>query len=573
MACIGSTQTRQGQIAEASAREGLAARTSGGRAERLRRAWHCSRLWVRVQADAFWLAPIVYLQAVAWRVRGLRVRSRNTIAALAGRSPSAYRYWISRREPELLKALLAEPVVPGPALIAVSGRSSVSEVADLVSTTGAWLCPVGPGDRLAPDAVDIYERAIAASPQTDIIYADDDLIDATGNRHEPHFKPDWNPDLFRHHDYLVGACAVHVRPEDLTGLSEDRWAEQLVGKALERGRTPVHLPVVLHHRTARPLPVPPRKPAHPIPRAAPLVSAIIPTRNQAALLRTCLDGLRAAAYPAVETIVIDNGSDQPEALDLLHKLDREGVVVLRMPGPFNYSRLNNEAAARAKGEYLCFLNNDVEMLDSDWLALLIRQALRPEIGAVGARLLYEDRTIQHAGVFTGIGGGAGHAHRFERADEPGYFGRSSLPQQVTAVTAACMAVAKTKFMAVGGFDEEQFPVAFNDVDLCLKLNARGWQAFYEPRATLIHHESKSRGNDSAKPNRVRFAGELAALKRGGTRTRAAILITTRSSARSASNSSSQSDGQALSPRRDALRGSIRQYRGHSGCASSQHGSG
>jgi GT2 family glycosyltransferase len=155
----------------------------------------------------------------------------------------------------------------------------------------------------------------------------------------------------------------------------------------------------------------------------------------------------------------------------------------------------------------------VEVLETDWLELLVRQAIKPDIGAVGARLLYEDMTVQHAGVVTGIGGGAGHAHRFLRRHETGYFDRARLPQRVSAVTAACLVVAKEKFLAVGGFDEQDFPVAFNDVDLCLKLNERGWQSFYEPRATLIHHESKSRGSDATKSKRARFAGELAALKR------------------------------------------------------------
>jgi GT2 family glycosyltransferase len=246
---------------------------------------------------------------------------------------------------------------------------------------------------------------------------------------------------------------------------------------------------------------------------APLVSVIIPTRNHLGLLRTSVEGVRRAAYPRLETVVIDNDSDDPGTLDYLSTLEREGMMVLRMPGAFNYSALNNAAVDRASGAFLCFLNNDVEMIDRDWLAVLVRQALRPEIGAVGARLLYPDRTIQHAGVFTGIGGGAGHGHRFQRADDPGYFDRARLPQQVSAVTAACLVVARDKFLAVGGFDEETFPVAFNDVDLCLKLNARGWQSLYEPRATLIHHESKSRGDDRARPNRLRFAAELAALKR------------------------------------------------------------
>jgi GT2 family glycosyltransferase len=184
-----------------------------------------------------------------------------------------------------------------------------------------------------------------------------------------------------------------------------------------------------------------------------------------------------------------------------------------MPGAFNFSTLNNRAVDHLQSDLLCFLNNDIEMIDSDWLALLVRQAVRPEIGAVGARLLYPDGTLQHAGVFTGIGGGAAHGHRFQKPGDHGYFARALLPQRVSAVTAACLVVSRDKFLAVGGFDERNFPVAFNDVDLCLRLNERGWQSFYEPRAVLVHHESKTRGSDRDKSNRQRFAEELAALKR------------------------------------------------------------
>jgi GT2 family glycosyltransferase len=152
------------------------------------------------------------------------------------------------------------------------------------------------------------------------------------------------------------------------------------------------------------------------------------------------------------------------------------------------------------------------MIDHDWLSLMVRHATRPDVGAVGALLLYPDRTIQHAGVCMGIGGGAGHAHRYIGEFDHGYFDRARLPQFVSAVTGACMVVEREKFLAVGGFEEALFPVAFNDVDLCLKLNSRRWQSFYEPRAKLVHHESKTRGHDSLKRNRSRFAGELEALR-------------------------------------------------------------
>jgi GT2 family glycosyltransferase len=257
----------------------------------------------------------------------------------------------------------------------------------------------------------------------------------------------------------------------------------------------------------------PAKPAPLLPADPPSVTAIVPTRNRCDLLRNCIEGVRRTDYPRLDVIVVDNESDEPESLAYLREIANSGIRVIRAEGPFNYSALNNAAAAIAGGDLLCFLNNDVEMLDADWLALLVAQAIRPGIGAVGARLLYADRTVQHAGVFTGIGGGAGHGHRLLGENEPGYFRRAQLPQRVSAVTAACLVVERDKFLAVGGFDEETFPVAFNDVDLCLKLNERGWQSFYEPRATLIHHESKSRGSDSHKANRARFAEELAALKR------------------------------------------------------------
>lgn len=507
-------------------------------------------LILRVHADAFALDPGTYLQAVAWRLRGYKVRSRNAIAPLTGRSPHAYALWMCRTEAtavpalrratpssealilpvidcrgggsgtadtiaSILKAggLLSPVTLGGPAIFGATRIDHPHELSHLSggAGAGAWVCPLSPGDRLAPGALAMYAAA-AATTKARLIYADDDLLRGE-RRSGPHFKPQWNPDLFQHHDYLTGASIVYATSDALARAPERSWAEELVGDALRLGGAPLHLPHVLHHRCRRPAPVVPAHPAEPLADPVPLVSVIIPTRNQVGLLRNCIDGLKRVAYSRVQTIVIDNDSDDQDTLGFLATLERDGVTVLRMPGAFNYSRLNNAAAQHATGDFLCFLNNDIEMVDEDWLALLVRQSVRPEIGAVGARLLYPDRTVQHAGVFTGIGGGAGHGHRFQREDDPGYFERARLPQQVSAVTAACLVVARDKFLAVEGFDEQDFPVAFNDVDLCLKLNACGWQSLYEPRATLIHHESKSRGSDSAKSNKMRFAAELAALKR------------------------------------------------------------
>lgn len=500
-------------------------------------------LWLLLQLDAFRIDPVEYLRALAWRARGLKVRSRNRMAVLTGQSRFAYPYWMARREPALHEPYAQGAPAPMivPAIDCSEGDARIEEtiasipkdaqpiilrrdhtreepaatlrrVGSLSGSEGVWLCIIRCGDRLAPTGMAAYAAAIAANPQARLIYSDDDLIDGNGRRTSPHFKPDWNPELFVHHDFLTGACVVRADPGTLTTVGPG-WQRDLVEKAIGRPGVPVHLPLILHHRHERPEPVVPSRPATLEVRGWPLVSVIIPTRNRADLLRTCIEGVLRTDYPAIEVLVIDNESDEAGSVAYLDELKQAGIKVIPMAGPFNYSRLNNAAVRHAEGELLCFLNNDIEIIEPDWLSLLCSHAVKPDIGAVGARLLYADGTVQHAGVFTGLGGGAGHAHRFLKRGESGYFDRANLPQRVSAVTAACLVVARDKFVEVGGLDEVDFPVAFNDVDLCLKLNARGWQSFYEPRASLVHHESKSRGNDRSGENKVRFAGELATLKR------------------------------------------------------------
>ena len=512
-----------------------------GQRKRWRHWLSVARLLLLVHVDALRLDPFGYLWAMLWRLRGFKVRAQNRIAPLIGSSRHAYQLWMARREASepvgvsetrpveiipvidcragsdleatfasIAKGGNVQPILIGGQVLA-SGRQ-VNHPRDLVQhlPKGGWICPMEAGDLLAPGALCDYARATDDFPTVQLIYADDDLIDANGRRHSPHFKPQWNAELFRHHDFLSAASVAYAQPETLAALPDDGWVEILVAEAIDRV-PPVHLPRMLHHRRSRPAPTVPAKPIGPLANP-PSVSAIIPTRNHAALLRSCIEGLEKTDYPQIEVVIVDNGSEEPDAIHLLHQLKARGHTVLARPGPFNYSRLNNEAVRYTRGRALCFLNNDVEMIDRDWLSQLVRQAMRPNVGAVGAMLLYPDRTIQHAGVYLGIGGGAGHAHRYLAENEPGYFDRARLPQMVSAVTAACMVLDREKFLAVGGFEESLFPVAFNDVDLCLKLNARGWQSFYEPRARLVHHESKSRGHDSLRHNRSRFAGELAALK-------------------------------------------------------------
>jgi GT2 family glycosyltransferase len=363
---------------------------------------------------------------------------------------------------------------------------------------------------LAKGAGSAY-RAAVADTAARIVYSDDDLISASGRRTVPHFKPTWNGELFSHFDYLSGACVLRTSREDLeTLVGIDGWAQGLAQRVAGQG-VPLHLSRMLHHRRARPSPRLPATPDRPM-QQLPLVTVIVPTRNHVGLLDICLKGVAATNYPDIEVIIVDNDSDDPDTLAYLNGLDANHCRVLHHPGPFNFSAINNRAVGEAEGRLLCLLNNDIEVIEPNWLTTMVAQAQRDNVGAVGAQLLYPDGRIQHAGVVIGVGGGAAHAHRLLYPDEEGYFYRHALPQFVSAVTAACLVVTRERFLAVGGLDERNFAVAFNDVDLCMKLNQKGWQSFYEPRATLIHHESVSRGHDRDREGAARFACELAALK-------------------------------------------------------------
>ncbi|MBK1662445.1 glycosyltransferase, partial [Paracraurococcus ruber] len=254
----------------------------------------------------------------------------------------------------------------------------------------------------------------------------------------------------------------------------------------------------------------PRPPARPAARdaaarpAAPptRISVIACTRDGGALLRDALSSLAArAAEPALlEALVVDNGSTAPETLAILAEGEARGRFrVLRRDEPFNWSRLNTLAARQATGDILLFLNDDTRMLTDGWDRILRRLLAEPEVGAVGARLLYEDRTIQHAGVLCGLEGLVGHDGVGAAAEAPGPLGRWQVPRQAGAVTGAFLACRRAAFDAVGGFDAQALPVSFNDVDLCLKLRAAGLAVLYEPRIALLHYESKSRGHDDADP--------------------------------------------------------------------------
>lgn len=524
---------------------------------------HCNRTGLQIPAfvlalrthfDAFRADPRTYLLATWWRLCGLKLRARNLMSPLLGSSPLAYRRWldldikrkieVEQEAPVQIIALIAPHSDPKEnektrtsilregmhAIFLGSEEWPETSVSPNTINWNAtpWLMPMDGGDILALGSGPAYRAAIAQHGNCNLIYADDDLRDLRDKRCSPCFKPDWNGELFSGSDFLTGACILEGQRDDFAALPPTGWARTLVNAALARAKmqpgragdpgAPAHIRQILHHRRDRPPVCVPLRTA-PDADTLPSLSVIIPTRNRLELLRKCLEGLASTSYPDIEIIVVDNDSDDAATLAYLDQLDPAFCRVLRHHGPFNFSAINNHAVRESRGELLCLLNNDVEIVHSDWLSILAQQALRKDVGAAGAQLLYPDGRIQHAGVVLGVGGGAAHAHRLFYPAEEGYFQRHQLPQFVSAVTAACLVVRRDRFDAVGGLDEEHFTVSFNDVDLCMKLNEKGWQSLYEPRAQLIHHESISRGFDRDPVGAARLASELAELKaRWGTGT-------------------------------------------------------
>ena len=394
-------------------------------------------------------------------------------------------------------------------------------------------------DRLAPDALSLAAGVLAQYPQTDLLFSDEDWIDAAGRRVRPFFKPGWDRELQRARD-LVGRFAFFrtalVRRASLSAGPAWRYdlANQVAAATWpDRIR---HVPAVLCHRLTLPpghadamraaasaqlqregvaaqvVPVPDRpceqRVVYGMPDTEPLVSIIVPTRDHADLLRVCADAvLTRTAYGRLHLLLVDNGTVEPDALALLEDLAADArVTVLRVPGDFNWSVLNNAAAAQAKGEVLVLLNNDVAVLQPDWLTVLVSQAIQPGVGAVGAKLLYPDGRIQHAGLTTDATGLPRHLFRYAPGDSPGAFGLLGATREVWGVTGACMAVRRAVFLATGGLNEA-LPVAYNDVDFCLRLTARGYRIIWTPWSVVEHREMASRPPDHSAGRAVQVREE------------------------------------------------------------------
>ena len=411
--------------------------------------------------------------------------------------------------------------------------------AALSSSRGEFVGLLEEGDELAPDALLAVVKLLQEHPESDLVYSDMDEIDEKGSRSNPHFKPDWSPDLLLSHNY-ISSLSVYRRSllDEIGGFREgfdDCQDYDLVLRATERTGEIHHVPKVLYHRrtisgprasrngdrslirdrTRRALSetlerrgleglvedgyLPDRFRVRMKIKGEPKVSIIIPTRDNVSFLKRCIESVeRLTTYRNYELLIVDNDSSDEETLEYLASIPHR-VVPFREP--FNYSRINNFAVSQAEGEYVLLLNDDTEVISGGWLHAMLEHAQRPEVGVVGARLLYPDGRIQHAGVILGVGspweaGVAMHSHHFYSSSSAGYAGALLTPTNYSAVTAACMLLRKSVFDEVGGFEEENLPIQFNDVDLCLRIRERGYYVVYTPYAELYHHESVTRGHFS-----------------------------------------------------------------------------
>ncbi|TJZ74041.1 glycosyltransferase [Chitiniphilus eburneus] len=415
-----------------------------------------------------------------------------------------------------------------------------------------WLFLLHAGDQLEPAALLHLAEGINQYPELTCAYADEDTMQPAGGYGDPIYKPDFNLDLLRSMPYVGRAFAIQRQCLlDLGGwpvtLGEAGHLELLYRILEEKGlHTIGHLDHLLYHslqpfgawiarediaaaaRAAASAHLQRMGISHEIqPGAAPglqrvlyqhavqpFVSIIIPTKDQLPMLRRCVETLmEKTAYPNYELIVVDNNSETPEAkryLDNLVSLQSDRVRVLRYPHPFNFSAINNAAVHEARGDYLVLLNNDTAIVRPDWLDALLNHAQRPEVGIVGAKLYYPDSRVQHAGVVMGLRGPADHPFVGLPGDSPGYMYRLQLDQNYAAVTAACLMIRKAIYLAVGGMDEQDFKVSYNDVDLCLKVREQGYLTVWTPYSVVLHEGSVSQNSvDTAalKAKQKRFEGE------------------------------------------------------------------
>ena len=422
-------------------------------------------------------------------------------------------------------------------LLLLDDGSEFGEVLEraLGTSNGDDVALIYPGDMWAPDAA---ARLSAALERGGVVYGDEDCIDSRGVHSRPRLKASFSPEYLLHtdaigrpfalsaevlaglpsaaartpetrdHDLALRACEVASSVRHVAEVLCHRHTEAQ-SSGINIGHDQSHLDAALARQQQRARIEPGRAPATfrllRSPRSVRTASIIIPFRDEPRFLRACFDSVQRTRMDVVpEYVLVDNGSDQPETATLVEALAaRPDVTILRDDRPFNWAKLNNAAARRATGEVLVFLNNDIEALAPGWLDALCAQAERPEIGAVGARLLYPNHRVQHCGVVLGLGGAAGHLFVGLPDDQPGYMDMAITTRECSAVTGACLATRRSLFEELSGFDET-LGVDLNDIDYCIRVWQSGRRVIYESSAELVHYESPSRGTAGDVRDIVRF---------------------------------------------------------------------
>lgn len=422
--------------------------------------------------------------------------------------------------------------------------------AALAAAKGEYVGFMDHDDLLEPDTLFEIARRIEKEPKLDVLYTDEDKVTTDLSEYfKPNLKPEFNLDLLRSNNYICHFFVVKkeiiqkvggFRPEYNGAQDYD-----FIFRCTEQAKKIEHIPRVLYHWRTHSA----STADNPISKlyayeagkkaiegnlqrmgeqgtvtmrsdygfydvdyklqGTPLVSILIPNKDQSDTLRTCIASIqKKCTYPAYEILVIENNSIEEATFSYYKELESQGIRVLHYPkAGFNYSAINNFGVKEAKGEYLLFLNNDMEVITPDFMEKMVSNLQRPQVGAVGAKLYYPDNTVQHAGIIIGIGGIAGHAFLGLARGRSGYLHKASLQMNVSAVTAACMMTKKEVFEKIGGFEEE-LSVAFNDVDLCLRIGKAGYKIVYNPHVELYHYESKSRGAEDDEKKVRRFQSEI-----------------------------------------------------------------
>lgn len=429
--------------------------------------------------------------------------------------------------------------------------------------SGDYIALLDHDDLLAPDA--LFEAAsVIEKCRPDMIYTDEDKVTGDALIHnQPHFKPDFNPDLLRANNYICHLLIVRRDIVEKTGGFREGFDgaqdHDFILRCAERAERIEHIPRVLYHwrthqastadnpnsklyayeagvravsesikrqgikaRVSQTLDFGFYKVDYEV-TGEPLVSIIIPNKDGKDTLKACVDSIfEKSTYKNIELLIVENNSETKEIFEYYKELEKDGRVrIINWKSSFNFSAINNFAVKHAKGDILLFLNNDIEVITPGWIESMLGNVQRKEVGAVGCKLIYPDNTIQHAGIIIGIGGIAGHAFLNMPANRTGYLHRASTQMDVSAVTAACMMMRREVFEEAGGF-EEKLTVAFNDVDLCLRVREKGYLIVYDAYVSMYHFESKTRGAEDTEEKARRFYSEIefmrsrwaALLKRG-----------------------------------------------------------